>query len=305
MRNFIHILRVLLGLVFIYSGMAKLYPAEPFELFIFDRGIFDFTLSVILVRLIIGTEIALGVVLLINIFTKIFIRLTVLLLIIFTGFLIYMAIFKTETENCNCFGEYFALTTVESIIKNLILIGLSIFIILKNKEFTFRFRRIVLPVACALSFTIPFILNPPDPFVVNLPEYPSGYAFDEQAIGDLTNNESTVRIDKEKYIICFFSLKCKFCKLAAQKLAIISRGNDLENSIYYVFIGEEKDLQQFWKESKSPVIPYRIMEPKQFFSLAGMSLPSILFIRKGIVEKTVGYRNLLDTEVVNFISENN
>lgn len=303
MKVLIHIIRCLVGITFIYSGISKLYPVETFELFIFDQNIMPFSWSSIFARLIIGTEIFLGIILLVNVFTKFFIRIIIILLVIFTLFLLYLAIFSSDVTNCNCFGEHLAFTPLESIIKNLILIGLSVFLLYRNTSFQFRYKILITIILIASSFSMPFILNPPDLFVINFREEQTGYQFNYEKLGETNCNGSVQNLNNKKVVVCFFSMSCKFCKLAAQKIAIMMKNNQISPDVFYVFVGEEENLDQFWKVTKSPVMNYKILQPDTFFSLSGSSLPAIYYIDKGIVVKKVGYRNLFEPDFLEFFKE--
>ena len=56
----------LLGMVFIFSGYIKLYPIEAFELNFIDVGIANWFTAPIIARLLIGLEIGLGLLLLLQ-----------------------------------------------------------------------------------------------------------------------------------------------------------------------------------------------------------------------------------------------
>ena len=55
-----HILRVIVGATFVFSGVAKLFPIEPFEIVFVDLGIENFFIASIIARFIIALEIFLG-----------------------------------------------------------------------------------------------------------------------------------------------------------------------------------------------------------------------------------------------------
>lgn len=300
MRIFIHILRTLVALVFIYSGISKIFPLEPFELFLYEQGFFNFIFSTIIARLLIGTELIIGLILLINIFTDKLLKAAIALLILFTGFLGYLAVFRDGISNCNCFGDHLPFTPFESIIKNLILILMLFFLLYKNNPFHFRFKYIVAIIAVIACMSIPFVLSPPDYFVTSKIESFDKYTFNYQTIGGSCFQGKYPDIKHGKKILCFFSPKCKFCKLSARKMSIISDKNNYESGIYYLFFGEEEQLDGFWEESKSKQFPYKIIPPDSFFKISGYNLPAILFIEDSLVVNKVSYRDLFDNDVIDF-----
>ena len=83
-------LKIFLGCIFIFSGIVKLFPIEPFEFIIVKQGIAGWETVPYLSRLIIGFEIFLGFSLLQKSYIKkIFIPAAVILLAIFTLHLFY------------------------------------------------------------------------------------------------------------------------------------------------------------------------------------------------------------------------
>ena len=296
------------GLVLITSGFLKLYPVEPFELYIFSQGIIGWDISCFFARLIISAEIGLGVLLLINIRSSIILRLTSLLLIIFTFFLVYLAFIKRDTGDCHCFGQYLSLNPLESIIKNVVLIGILIFVSLKNRSFHFRFQNILFVLIILASLATPIILNPPDQLLVDKNSISNGGTIDITKIGDFDVDGSKITLNADhhqKRLLCFFSPSCRYCKMAAQKLSIILFTNHLTDNVYYIFPGDTvSDLEDFWKESQSEKMPYKFIPVSDFFDLSGPSLPAIYFTIGDSIVSKVGYRTLFEKDVVGFFNEN-
>ena len=65
-----NILRILIGIVFIVSGLAKLYPIEPFEIVFVDLGISNWIAASIIARLVIVFELFLGLSIIFNFWLK-------------------------------------------------------------------------------------------------------------------------------------------------------------------------------------------------------------------------------------------
>jgi len=131
-------IRVIIFLLFMVSGIAKMFPIWLFEKQLVDLGITSWCLAPYLSRLLIALEIALGIAILQRHFIKkIIIPATILLLI---AFCIHLAIemFKhgAMNGNCGCFGQLIPMTPLEAFIKNIIIIGLLIYLYLnvKGKE---------------------------------------------------------------------------------------------------------------------------------------------------------------------------
>ena len=112
-----------IGSVFIIAAILKLISVDEFEIYIYSFDIFSFLLTTFVSRFIIIGEFVLGLFLILKINYKITWRFAFISLILFTLFLIYVAIFRND-DNCHCFGELVELSPLESIVKNLILIFL-------------------------------------------------------------------------------------------------------------------------------------------------------------------------------------
>ena len=114
-----------IGSVFIIAAILKLISIDEFEIYIYSFNILSFLLTTFVSRIIIAAEFALGLLLIINKNCKFVRRVTLIVLAAFTLFLIYVAIFRQD-GNCHCFGELIELTPTQSIIKNLVMIGMLV-----------------------------------------------------------------------------------------------------------------------------------------------------------------------------------
>jgi thiol-disulfide isomerase/thioredoxin/uncharacterized membrane protein YphA (DoxX/SURF4 family) len=129
MKSLPWILRIIVFILFMLSGIAKLYPAIwPFEKQLVDLGISNWCLAPYLARAIIGLELAIGLGILFNHgLKKIIIPLTIFLLVAFCFHLGYqMYIYGPNNGNCGCFGQLIPMTPLEAFIKNIITIVLLI-----------------------------------------------------------------------------------------------------------------------------------------------------------------------------------
>lgn len=132
-------LRIIVALLFIVSAVAKLskshvldspyFAISTFELKQLEPLGFSQAIAPYFSRILIGIELALGLLLLQRNFLKRFIiPVTVLMLSVFIVHLVYLVATNGNTGNCGCFGELIPMTPVESIIKNIIAIGLLVWL---------------------------------------------------------------------------------------------------------------------------------------------------------------------------------
>ena len=206
-------IRILFGIVFIFSGVVKLYPIEPFEVLITDAGIANWNVAPFLARIMISFEISIGIFIIINLFPKLTIKLSLITLLIFNLFLLYTIIFRKDISDCGCFGTMINLTPWQSFIKNIFLI-ISGFLILKiTRTEILRFKWLAGILIVLISFTFPLIVNPPDAFIdYGLINDSVGEKLDLKTFGEPMFNNGYHNIDKGRVILAFFSLKCKFCR---------------------------------------------------------------------------------------------
>ncbi|OFX47512.1 MAG: hypothetical protein A2046_13070 [Bacteroidetes bacterium GWA2_30_7] len=309
MRIFFIVLRILLGSVFVLSAITKLFPIESFELSIVESGLISWSLAPYLARLFIGFECVLGIFIIFNFKIRVILKIATGLLIFFSIYLLYIWIKNGDNADCGCFGEFIKLNLKESILKNLILFGLSFYLLFKAKNFNWRFQKIIIPLLILIIMVLPFILN-----VINLNKYSTiytkniNYTLDFKTLGDFNYNNINYKLDEGKKIVCFFSLSCKFCKLAAKKITIINNKLNEKLPIYYIFGGSKKYLEEFWQESNSKKFPYLLLEPsaennKIFFDLSGPILPSIYYVDNGIVKRKVHFDDLEQSDIENFLNK--
>ncbi len=112
-------LRIGIGGMFVIAAILKLMSIDEFEIYIYSFNVLNFLLTSFVSRIIIAGEFILGLFLILKINYKFIRNATMTVLILFTLFLIYTAIFRNDT-NCHCFGQLVELSPVESIIKNVI-----------------------------------------------------------------------------------------------------------------------------------------------------------------------------------------
>src|SRR3989339_2170399 len=144
-KKIIWILRFILGSLFILSAISKLIPIEAFDLTIVNQGIADWNVAPYLSRFIISIELFLGISFFINPFVKkIAVPFSFLLLVVFCVHLIYLIASGSGSKNCGCFGELIPMSSLEALIKNLILLFLlfllhKYFIYEKKPNYSFSF----------------------------------------------------------------------------------------------------------------------------------------------------------------------
>ena len=147
---------VILGLVFVFSGLTKLYPIELFELTFVDLGVASWYTAPVIARLMISIEFFLGIMLILNFSLRKFtLKATIAILVVFTVYLIVQLIMEGNKGNCKCFGNVLVMTPLESIIKNLVMLAVSLVLYRWHKGFTLPFRKIIVILVVLSSLSLP------------------------------------------------------------------------------------------------------------------------------------------------------
>ena len=108
--------------MFIIAAILKLISIDSFEIYIYSFDILNFLFTTIFSRLLIAGELLIGIMFVFKMKYKLVWRTTLIIQILFTLFLIYIMIFRND-DNCHCFGDLIELSPLESIIKNVAIIG--------------------------------------------------------------------------------------------------------------------------------------------------------------------------------------
>ena len=300
-----------IGSVFIIAAILKLISIDEFEIYIYSFDIFSFLLTTFVSRFIIIGEFVLGLFLILKINYKITWRLAFISLILFTLFLIFVAIFRND-DNCHCFGELVELSPLESIVKNLILI----FLLLLSQKPKAKSQKpkasnqqptakvLVVLLSCCL---VVFILTPPDSIykmiystekeVSTLDLYES---FDEVVKIDFT--EEGVEFDtitnfqeSETQLIAVVSAGCKYCKLGLKKLSLMQKNEDISLDDVDVFIwGSPEGIIDFREETMTEDFGYWHIMPNKAIEVTYGRFPIFIMIKEKDIIKVGDFRDLDD-----------
>jgi thiol-disulfide isomerase/thioredoxin len=134
------IIKGLMACMFLLSAVAKLYPSPNLALPTFEvkqlipMG-FSETSAAYFSRILIGCELALGILLLQkNYFKRLVIPMSFLMLLIFSIHLSYEIASTGNSGNCGCFGSLLPMTPVQALIKNIIGMGLLVILYQKTSK---------------------------------------------------------------------------------------------------------------------------------------------------------------------------
>ena len=286
-----YVFRALLGILFLFSATAKLIGIDAFEIYLFSFGWFRLGTAYLLARLVIVAEYILGILLLTNFVPRLAFWGSFAMLAGFTLFLSVLAI-QGNRDNCNCFGDLVNLNPVQSIFKNL---GMLVLLLLSAGVRPFRFRRkgLWLALAILVPLAAVFIASPPD-----------NWRYDSYARHELVN-EQAFREAVEKgilpgsvvdgdHIVCFYSLKCRFCMMSAEKIMTLRARDEFPQCPIIAVIGrgEDTDTTPFLEETGFVPDEIHFIEPADFLRITNGSFPVILVMHGDTIAETFNYRNL-------------
>jgi uncharacterized membrane protein YphA (DoxX/SURF4 family) len=290
-----YLISIVVGLLFMVSGILKLYPIEMLELDLgYHTGMPEW-LSMVIARLLIGFEMVLGIFLMIRFQEKRTLRCAAFVLIFFSCYLIYLMIQFPSQDNCGCMGMMAPMTPLQSLLKNLGMLGL-IFVLIKissegRPSWMLRLYKGVL-IFVVIGLTLPFVLNHIDWRKDELRQSFSGSIHPEILEGiNLKPNETA--------LLAYVSPHCIYCKMLARKWEWLKARNNWSTPIHLVFMGEhiEEDIQTFFSQTGLQAKTYRTMNAVEFVQKTHGSLPSAYLIQNGSVVQKDNFISLNERQL--------
>lgn len=305
------VIRVLVGGMFIYSGWTKVSPIEPLEFALLEYSHLPWLLNSIFARLLLSIEFLLGGLLILNIRPKFTVRLAITVLSVFTAYLVFILLTQGNDGNCGCFGIKHTFTPLEGIVKNIVTLGLLfVFARFNQQQLLFKYEKAFFITLLAAALAFPQIKEPMDLSVEESLEQSVGKDIGLDSLKTIIYDNQQIEITKGRYLVAFFSMGCKYCKLTTQKLALIASRTDADFKRFYFFGKDEAkipqyeaDLLKFWKETRSDVVPNMVLVRKDFFDLAGYALPAVYLVEDGVVQRQLNFRSIDDTVIEEFFRD--
>lgn len=296
------ILRILIGAFFITTAILKLLSLDSFEIYIYSFNIFSFNLCAIIARLVIAAELLVGAFLIAKILYKPTWWLTLLMLVGFTFFLVYVAIFRQDS-NCHCMGDLVELNPAYSIIKNLITIVL-LFFIRKEEDYRFKGKKVVGIVLAVLALGVPFILFPTDA-TYNLFKK-SDNNVNEKSFEQFMQDSvaQSLNIQEGNYVLGYLASGCKYCKLSAKKINTMVENNQLDtNKVVFIIWGGDESIQKFKEETDATHFRYAKISPIEAIQLVSGQFPTYVLVKDGKPVEAMDIRGLNDNKIRSFLIE--
>lgn len=322
-ENLSWILRLTISALFIVSAVAKLYPSPYFAISTFEvKQLYPLGFSEgfapYFSRILIGIEFALGIAILLKDYLKkITIPATILLLAVFTIHLSYTTFVSGNAGNCGCFGELIPMTPVEAIIKNIIAIGLLIWLFkilpADGKSNFWLLKSVALGCILALFMVAPIrpvaeVMDEPTSEIqdnLGVVVDSSGLLTIEEPKAEITKD--TIKkaeekkaedapkkvksgyekyfpgIDTDKKILCYFVPGCDHCMDTAKELNEMRKKDKNFPPIYVIFMNEEPEKIPTFFEFVGTKFPYKMIDVIPFWTElgSGKDTPGVKYLWNG------------------------
>ena len=286
-------IRLLLGVFFIGTAVLKLLSINNFEIYIYSFGIVNFVTVTLLSRLLIFIELLIGISLILKICFKQIWWLTILMMVGFTLFLIYAAIFRNDS-NCHCFGDLIELDPRQSIIKNIITIALLL-LIRKEQSLDYKpvLKKWLVGASIAVSFIIPFVLVPMD--IIYNRIYSEKENINTDAFYENLNDSAYVELHQGRYLINYALAGCKYCRIGAEKVTMMIDRHGISHDRLKFFIGgSDEAIDKFIETTGTSDYQHWKIPAPQFMAITFGQFPLYVFIEDGKVMNAGDFRMVDD-----------
>lgn len=298
-------IRIMIGSMFIIAAILKLISIDEFEIYIYSFNVFSFLATTFVSRLLIAGEFILGLFLILKINYKFTWRATLIMLMFFTLFLIYVAIFRND-DNCHCFGELVDLSPVESIVKNVVMMALLSFASRKSKVESQKFFVLRSSFFVLSLLLIIFIISPPDVIYNKIYSTEKEISsrdlyesFDDIVKINFENDSisfdstSVFKLNEGSQMIAIVSSGCKYCKLGVKKLAMMLDNKEADISDVDIFIwGSPNGIINFRRETLTEDYDYWHIMPNEAIDITYGRFPIFILMEGDEIVDVGDFRSL-------------
>lgn len=261
-------LQFFLAATFLFSAYTKAIAPGFFEILLEQQGLVPNRFyGAWATRAIIAFEMWLGLGLLLPFYTRLLLRISFWLLVIFSVHLGYL-VGIGDSSNCGCFGEMIEMSPLASLGKNAVLLAVNGFLL----RYKYKFGKKswltwgLFPVLFAATVFIWPIRQASDKTVSQFPAF-------EAHLG--------INLVKGEYLVAVLNLSCEHCQEAAQELAELQRnGTDLPQVVALFFEEGDTSVAEFNTITNSD-FPYQMIEVNTFFDLIGSAPPRVYWVKNG------------------------
>lgn len=289
-------------MVFVASAVAKFLSLDAVDMFVFEHRLFSWDVTQFLVRLLIAAEAGLGLSLVAGLCQRSIRWVTVVFLAVFTLYVIVKPfLFDVSSENCHCFGTVYLLSDSQTIVKNIILLGLCV-PMFWQRGLKLKWAKWLLCAFFVIATATVFIVKAPDTVICKL--YDKSASLDMAKFDELLSREEVVAtgVTKGHKVLCLYSTGCKHCKRTAKKIDVMMERHSLDKSGFVVlFWGNEQNMAKFYRETEVRHLSSTLVPPGAFLSATKGRQPIIVLLEDGKVVNVFKSVNLDENEIISFL----
>ena len=282
-RIILTILSVATGGVFLYSAYTKVVPIQAFEYSLSEFTHIPAVMAAVTARFFISIEAGLGALLVLHLYgkSKWPLKGALILLAVFTLYLVWLWIVAGNNVNCGCFGDAIWMNPSTSLIKNVVMMAVIAVLIKYHNGFTYLWARVTGPLLLVTAFALSYILFPVF----------TRYKIDLAAIYNDKQFAPATDLGKGKHVVAFLSPSCGYCRKAALKMHDM-KARDTTLPFFLIIGGTTSSLKDFWAASHAEDLPHTRLAQGPFLKYTHNIFPVILWINNGWVEADVNYPDL-------------
>lgn len=273
-------LRLILAAVFVLSAVSKMAGIDQFEVYVYSFGFLPLNVCFVVARLLIGLELLLALFILVGWMPRLT-RLAALgVLLFFSLFLCYAAL-AGRNDSCQCFGQWIHMDPVQSLLKNAVLILLTlIHFRLTPRPMLPCWWWLALP-GCLAAFSLPFVVSVPDSWMFGAQQLSYDESYLDSAM--LPGRPLAERgVGEERRVVAFVTHGCPYCRIARGKLDGIVSRHDIEPAkVVYIYPSD--------------------ITSNLFLAITQGARPLVLLMDGRRVVATYHSRNIDEQEVVAFL----
>jgi len=304
-------LRISLGAVFLISSILKIISINEFIEKFQEYSIFNETIIECIAIIICVSELLIGLFLVLNILPKLILNYAILLLSIFTVFVLYAVLFN-KNWYCNCFGSILSakINNIKVLI-NIILLIIAIYCryniinLFTFENMTKQKQRMIIGIICSLSIIGSSYLNV---FRTNKELFEVGHKINLKQIKGINGLKLENNARKQPYLLLIlFSLRdCKYCLTEAYMWQKINKKyNDKVMVVGVVRNARKSELKTFILNKKIGFKIYNDMVTSIFKNNKMQTPFKVLLNRKDVIIKIDGPRVSIreQNEFINYIDK--
>lgn len=292
-------LKMLIGVFFLVSAVAKLADMDRFEVYVFSFQWFSLGMAFLVARLVVVCELLLGLGLLVNVANRWVHGCTILMLTGFTLFLGY-TILVGRNESCQCMGALVEISPAWSLLKNAVLLLLMV-PVCRLEPWPWRPRWFVWLPAVLAPLVVVFVVSVPDNwrFRPDATSYADSNPFSTALQTDSVLDGLQLRQGHQA--VLFLTPGCRFCQMADQKLQTIAQRNRLDPAAVHYVIPAGAALPPGTTAEQYYSHPAVQLSDSVFMQITHGMRPLLFLVEDGHVMSVSHYRNMDEGQIVRFL----